>query len=113
MTSATTVEGARERGTTRRMKLNDEQVRHVARLARLSLSAEEVATYGQQLSAILDAVETLSTVDTTGVEPTSVVGSAAPELRDDVVAGELGAERALANAPQRSGSSFAIPKVLE
>jgi len=95
------------------VKLTEEQVRHVARLARLALSADELARYGSQLSAILDAVDSLSQVDTTGVPPTSVIGAAAAHLREDVVAGELGAQVALANAPQIDDSSFAIPKVIE
>ncbi len=95
------------------MKLTEEQVRHVARLARLALSPDELAKYGSQLSAILDAVDSLSQVDTTGVPPTAVIGAATPHLREDVVAGELGAKVALANAPQVEGSSFAIPKVIE
>lgn len=95
------------------MKLTEEQVRHVARLARLALSPEELTRYGAQLSAILDAVDALSQVDTTGVPPTSAVGAATPHLRDDVVAGEVGTKTALANAPQVQGTSFAIPKVIE
>jgi aspartyl-tRNA(Asn)/glutamyl-tRNA(Gln) amidotransferase subunit C len=94
------------------MKLTDNQVLHVAKLARLALSPDEVAAFQQQLSAILDAVDELAQVDTTGV---SVVpfGDGTPHLRDDVVQGEVGAKAALQNAPQASGTSFAIPKVLE
>lgn len=95
------------------MKLSEEQVRHVARLARLSLSPDELSRYQQQLSAVLDAVDALAQVDTTGVPPTTAAGPATPHLREDVVAGELGARAALGNAPQVEGTSFAIPKVLE
>lgn len=95
------------------MKLTDQQVLHVAKLARLTLSADELATYRQQLSAILEAVDQLSLVDTTGVPPTTAVGAAAPHQRDDVVAGEVGPKVALANAPQVQGGHFAIPKVIE
>ncbi len=95
------------------MRLTEQQVQHVARLARLALTPEETSKYGAQLSAILDAVDALSQVDTTGVAPTSVSGASTPHLREDIVAGEVGARAALANAPQVEGSSFAIPKVIE
>jgi len=84
------------------VKLESRQVRHVAALARV----------GEQLSRILQAFESLTLVDTTGVEPaTPQVASAA--LREDVVSGELGVERALANAPEKVGTSFSVPKFLE
>jgi len=95
------------------MKLTEQQVRHVARLARLELGADEVAKYGQQLSAILDAVDALAQVDTTGVESSSMVSSGSPHQRDDVVAGEVGSKTALSNAPAVQGTHFAIPKVIE
>lgn len=95
------------------MKLTEQQVQHVARLARLALTPDEFSKYGAQLSAILDAVDALSQVDTTGIAPTSVIGASTLHLREDVVAGEVGAQTALANAPRVEGSSFAIPKVIE
>lgn len=95
------------------MKLTEQQVLHVAKLARLALTPDEVTKYRQQLSAILDAVDALAQVDTTNVPPTSAVNANTAHLRPDVVAGEVGTRAALANAPQASGTSFAIPKVLE
>jgi aspartyl-tRNA(Asn)/glutamyl-tRNA(Gln) amidotransferase subunit C len=95
------------------MKLTLEQVRHVANLARLKLSADEEARFTARLSAILEAVETLAEVDTTQVPPTSWVANVAPLDRADVAAGQLSSEQALENAPQAVGSSFAIPRVIE
>ena len=95
------------------MKLTLDQVRHVATLARLALTPEEEERMRVQLSAILDAVETLSAVDTSGVPPTSYVLPVAQHARPDVLEPHLGPERALANAPQRQGTSFVIPKVIE
>ncbi|MEW5743227.1 MAG: Asp-tRNA(Asn)/Glu-tRNA(Gln) amidotransferase subunit GatC [Myxococcota bacterium] len=95
------------------MKLTVDQVRHVAKLARLALSPEEEARFGAQLSNILDAVDTLAQVDTTGVPATAYVLPMPPHAREDRVTGHLGAEAALANAPQTVGTSFAIPKVIE
>ncbi|MBL8920008.1 MAG: Asp-tRNA(Asn)/Glu-tRNA(Gln) amidotransferase subunit GatC [Myxococcaceae bacterium] len=95
------------------MKLTEQQVLHVAKLARLALTPGEVTTYRQQLSAILDAVDALAQVDTSNVPPTSSVNPSAAHLRPDAVSGEVGTKAALANAPEVSGTSFAIPKVLE
>ncbi|MGA9525156.1 MAG: Asp-tRNA(Asn)/Glu-tRNA(Gln) amidotransferase subunit GatC [Myxococcaceae bacterium] len=95
------------------MKLSLDQVRYVSGLARLSLSAEEEERYREQLSAILDAVEALRELDTEGVEPTSWATFGEGLLRDDVVQASLGAERAVANAPEASETRFAVPKVIE
>ncbi len=95
------------------MKLTLEQVRHVATLARLSLSPEEEQQYATQLSAILDAVNQLQELDVSGVEPTSHATLAASPLREDVHVPSLPPERSLANAPARLGSSFAVPKIIE
>jgi aspartyl-tRNA(Asn)/glutamyl-tRNA(Gln) amidotransferase subunit C len=95
------------------MKLTEAQVLHVAKLARLALTPAEVATFTQQLSAILDAVDALGQADPAGVAPVAPPAQGLAQLRDDVVAGEVGAAAALRNAPQTSGSSFVLPKVLE
>ncbi|MGQ0503833.1 MAG: Asp-tRNA(Asn)/Glu-tRNA(Gln) amidotransferase subunit GatC [Myxococcaceae bacterium] len=95
------------------MKLTLEDVRHVAGLARLSLTAEEEQQYQTQLSAILGAVDQLKGLDTSNVEPTSHAVLAASLLRPDAVAPSLPTEKGLANAPARSGTSFAVPKILE
>ncbi len=93
------------------MKLDLNQVRHVARLARLSLSADEETRFATQLSAVLDAVESLAAVNTEGVPPTTF--AIATTARPDEVQGELPVEVALKNAPQQQDHSFAIPKVIE
>lgn len=95
------------------MALSLEQVRHVAQLARLSLSEDEERRYQQQLSAILDAVAELSALDTDAVAPTSHAAFEASVLREDVVRPSLGAERAVAQAPAKVGTSFAVPKIIE
>jgi len=66
------------------MKLTTEQVRHVATLARLSLTPEEEQRYATQLSAVLDAVVQLQDLDVSGVEPTSHATLASSLLREDV-----------------------------
>ena len=97
------------------MALTLEQVRHVASLARLALSPDEERQYAEQLSAILNAVAELSEVDTEGVEPTTSASFAdgAGALREDVVLPSLGVEQALKNAPAKTGTAFAVPKVID
>jgi len=95
------------------MKLELAQVRHVAKLARLSLTADEETRFATQLSAVLDAVESLATVDTEGVPPTTFAIASATHARPDEVHDELSAEEALKNAPQKVGTSFAIPRVID
>lgn len=95
------------------MKLTIEQVRHVANLARLALTPDEELQFQQQLSAILEAVDELSALDTSGVPPTAHLAGGAPLFRPDEPGGMLTTDQALANAPRRVGTSFAIPRVIE
>lgn len=94
------------------MPLTVEQVRHVAALARLRLTPEEEQRFATQLSAVLDAMAELQAVDTSGVEPTSHASLEAPRLRPDEVKPSLDPELGLKNAPEKSGTSFAVPKVI-
>ena len=93
-------------------KLTEDQVRHVAKLARLDLCDEEVRTFRGQLDAILAYVAQLEEVDTSEVAPLTHCLAVKNVLRADVVRPSLSNEEALANAPQRDGEFFAIPKVL-
>jgi aspartyl-tRNA(Asn)/glutamyl-tRNA(Gln) amidotransferase subunit C len=97
------------------VSLSLDEVRHVAELARLTLTEAEERLYQTQLSAILDAMAQLRAVDTEGVEPTShpTSGEPASAERADEPRASLDPERALANAPARVGTHFAVPKVLE
>lgn len=95
------------------MKLSVDDVRHVARLAALKLSADEEQAYRGQLEEILSAVGELESLPTEKVTPTFYVHSLQGASRPDVVQGELGLEKALKNAPARAGSAFAVPKIIE
>ncbi|WP_164007367.1 Asp-tRNA(Asn)/Glu-tRNA(Gln) amidotransferase subunit GatC [Pyxidicoccus trucidator] len=95
------------------MALTLEQVRHVATLARLALTPEEEQRFSTQLSAVLDAVAQLQSLDVEAVEPTSHATLAASLLREDVMRPSLPSEKSLANAPAKSGTSFAVPKIIE
>jgi aspartyl-tRNA(Asn)/glutamyl-tRNA(Gln) amidotransferase subunit C len=97
------------------MTLSREDVRRIARLARLTLSPEEEERFRDQLSAILGYVEQLGELDLEGVEPMThalAAGEAAP-LRADVPARCLDPEDALANAPAREGTWFKVPRIIE
>jgi aspartyl-tRNA(Asn)/glutamyl-tRNA(Gln) amidotransferase subunit C len=87
-------------------------VRYIANLARLNLSDEEVESFTTQLGAILDHVEQLEQVDTTGVEPTCFCSPAHDPLRDDLERPSLPREEVLRNAPSVKKDHFAIPKVI-
>ena len=65
--------------------LSSDDVRHIAKLARLKLSDEEVARYATEMTKILDYIDILQTVDTTGVEPTEQVTGLTNSLRADVI----------------------------
>lgn len=93
-------------------KLNQEEVRHVAKLARLNISDDEVALFTEQLGSILEYVAQLDKVDTENIEPLAHALPIHNVLREDVVKPSLSNDEALANAPQRDGEFFAVPKVL-
>ena len=95
------------------MALTLEQVRHIARLARLRLTAEEERRYAEQLSAILDYAERLKRVDTADVPPTAGVQDLQAPLRPDHPRPSLSRERALANAPVSSDGMFLVPPILD
>ena len=95
------------------MKLTAEQVRHVARLARLALDEKEVEPYRAQLSAILDHIEQLNRLDTRDVEPTAHASEIANYLRPDEVQPSLPADRAVANAPTRAETAITVPRIID
>ncbi|MBL8916191.1 MAG: Asp-tRNA(Asn)/Glu-tRNA(Gln) amidotransferase subunit GatC [Archangium sp.] len=96
------------------MKLDLAQVRHVAKLARLSLTPEEESKLVTQLSVVLDAVDTLAALDTQDVPPTTfAVTEGGGAVRVDEARDELSVESVLKNAPEKSGDSFTIPQVLD
>ena len=94
-------------------KIDAQQVRKVAKLARLELSEAEIEEFTGQLGAILEYVEKMNELDTTGVEPLAHCLPIASVFRADDVRESLGTEKTLANAPERDGSFFKVPKILE
>jgi aspartyl-tRNA(Asn)/glutamyl-tRNA(Gln) amidotransferase subunit C len=91
------------------MAINRDQVLHVARLARLDLSEEEVARLQEQLSAILDAVSKVSELDLADVPPTSHPLDLVNVLRADEPRPSLSLDDVFANAPEREGDAFRVP----
>ncbi len=95
------------------MALEPATVRRIARLARLGVNDDEIGRLQGELNAILGWIEQLSELDVEGVEPIAGVGQAALRLRPDVVTDGNKAEVVLSNAPDRAGSFYAVPKVVE
>lgn len=95
------------------MALTRAQVEHVAHLARLSLSEDELERYREQLSAVLDYVEQLNKLDTASIPPTATVLPLQAPLRADEPQPSLPTEEALANAPSRDGQFFRVHAILE
>jgi aspartyl-tRNA(Asn)/glutamyl-tRNA(Gln) amidotransferase subunit C len=90
------------------------QVEAIASLARLELDASELELFGRQLGEILDYVDQLQRIDTTGVPPTASVVSAHAADRDDRVRPSLDRRDAIANAPDpaREAGLFRVPRVI-
>jgi aspartyl-tRNA(Asn)/glutamyl-tRNA(Gln) amidotransferase subunit C len=93
--------------------LSRDQVAHVAMLARLGLTDEELERFRVQLDAILAHVDRLQQVDTSQVAETAQVGGLVNAWREDVVAGCLDVEQALANTPRRHGNYFQVGAIQE
>jgi aspartyl-tRNA(Asn)/glutamyl-tRNA(Gln) amidotransferase subunit C len=95
------------------MNITKQEVEHVAKLARLELSETEKDTYAKQLSQILTHMQTLNRCVTTGIEPTATVLGEVNLVRQDNVGPSLTVAQALANAPERDGGYFQVPKIIE
>ncbi len=93
--------------------ISEEQVDVVARLAHLALEPEERRCFTAQLNEILTYMEQLDEVSTEGVEPTAHVLDLVNVFRDDIVQPSLGAEAALANAPETAHQYFVVPRIIE
>ncbi|HEY8425648.1 MAG TPA: Asp-tRNA(Asn)/Glu-tRNA(Gln) amidotransferase subunit GatC [Limnochordales bacterium] len=93
--------------------ITPDEVRHVARLARLELSEEEVARFTQQLGEILQAARRLQELDTEGVDPTFYPLPLRNVFRPDEVRPSLPRERVLQNAPEVEADMFRVPRIIE
>jgi aspartyl-tRNA(Asn)/glutamyl-tRNA(Gln) amidotransferase subunit C len=97
------------------MSLSLDEVRRIAALARLRLSAGEEQTFAVQLSAILEHVQALEALDVSGVEPMThaLAAGEEPALREDEVRPCFTPEEAVAAAPARVGTAFEVPRIIE
>jgi len=88
-------------------------VEHIAELAKLGLTEEEIERFQEQLSAILDYAAVLQRLDTEAIPPTAQVIEMKNVMRPDVVGPPLSVEDVLANAPWRRDDYFCVPPVIE
>ena len=93
-------------------KISADDVRKVAKLARLDLPEDTIATYTGQLERILDYVDQLQSVDTEGVLPTTRAVEVVNATREDIVVATDVRQDLLDQAPQREGDFFRVPKIL-
>ena len=91
----------------------DIDIHHVARLARLALSDEELAGYGHQLEGILEHAALVQSLATDGVEPTSHPLSMTNAFRPDEITPSLDRDEVLSQAPEAEDGYFRVPRVLE
>jgi aspartyl-tRNA(Asn)/glutamyl-tRNA(Gln) amidotransferase subunit C len=95
------------------MPLSRHEVEHIAELAKLGLTEQEVERFREQLSAILDYAAILQGLDTEAIPPTAQVAGVSNVMRADVVGPSLPVEDVLANAPARQDDLFCVPPVIE
>ena len=95
------------------MKISENEVRHVAKLARLGLDNDCIHKMSETLSDILTYMDKLNELDTSDILPTSHVGKIETVFREDKVGESLPLDEALQNAPDRVGAFFRVPKIIE
>ncbi len=91
--------------------ITTKDVEHVAKLARLALSEEEKDKFASQLNSILEYVNELNEVDTTGIEPMAHSIKISNVMREDEVKQDFSREEMLTNAPEEEDGFFKVPKI--
>ncbi|HMH22908.1 MAG TPA: Asp-tRNA(Asn)/Glu-tRNA(Gln) amidotransferase subunit GatC [Puia sp.] len=94
------------------MDVNDALIDNLSNLARLEFNREEKEEIRKDLQRMIQFVEKLGELDTTGVEPLLHMSPEINVLRDDLPQGSVSREQALANAPSTDGTFFKVPKVI-
>ena len=94
------------------MNITIKEVKHVAKLANLILSEEELATFPGQLDKIFGYAAKLDELDTEGVVPTTHAFSNKNAFREDEMKDSLTREEALLNGPEQNGEAFVVPKII-
>ena len=95
------------------MSLTTKDVQHVAELARLKLSDDEVDLYKSQLSEIIEYAARLQSINTSDISPTARIISTKSKLRDDISRPGLRPEELMMNAPETEEGQFRVPPVLD
>lgn len=95
------------------MASHEINVRHVARLARLDLTEEEIKTFEGQLGRVLEHIDLLKKLDVDNVEPTAHAHPVFNVVREDTPGTSLAREAVLANAPRAANNLIMVPKVVE
>jgi len=95
------------------MTIDSDQITHIARLARLKTDPEKSAYYATQLSRIMDLVEQMNEIDTTGIEPMAHPQDNSLRLRDDVVTETSHRDEFQAIAPAAQDGLYLVPRVIE
>ncbi len=94
------------------MKITREEVLHVADLARLELDEAAIDGFAGQIADILDYIDKLNQVDTTGIQPTSHAIFLSNAFREDIEIEQLDRKLTLSNAPEQEDGNFIVPKVI-
>ncbi|NOT01409.1 MAG: Asp-tRNA(Asn)/Glu-tRNA(Gln) amidotransferase subunit GatC [Phycisphaerales bacterium] len=97
----------------RESKIDESLVRHVAHLSRLALTDDEITRMTGELSAIVGYIDQLGELDTADVPPTAHALPVHNVFREDEVTPSFDSDTALSNAPQREGTFFRVPKILD
>lgn len=95
------------------MTITSENVRHVARLARITLTDEQIAVFCRQLNDIVEYIEKLNEIDTSNIEPTSHVAPLNNIFREDLIIPSQQRQEMLKNAPDSNGRFYIVPKIIE
>ena len=95
------------------MKIYSKDIKHVAMLARITLSEEETEIFGRQLSDIVEYIEQLNEIDTNDIEPTSHVMPLTNVFREDIIRASLPRVDMLKNAPDSNEKFYVVPKIIE
>lgn len=95
------------------MKITSDDVRHVARLARITLIDEQVEIFRKQLNDIVEYVEKLNEIETSNIEPTSHIVPLNNIFREDLMIPSLPRQEMLRNAPDSNERFYIVPKIIE
>ena len=95
------------------MAISEEQVKHVAKLAKLSFSDDELHEFTSQLGKIIDMVETLEEVDTDGVPFTSNVAETINVMREDIAAEGWNRQELMRNVPESEDGFIKVPAIID